>query len=189
MIINLECMSLPCSCFCVCLMIINLYARPSLTGDPAPHDLYSLQRCHRQFFSGCEARHPSPGLSQIHATLLPVVWVLGPIPGEHYRSAKTWLCCTQKVDELAEIAMTAHHQQGEHDKAVEAARLIRSIFRREAKLRIHGYWKELADLTQVSELYIHTQSCPANLCLSGASWPSLWLKPGCMLRCSAPFCS
>ncbi len=31
----------------------------------------------------------------------------------------------QKVDELAEIAMTAAHQQGEHEKAIEAARLIR----------------------------------------------------------------
>ena len=59
-----------------------------------------------------------------------------------------WL---QRVDELAEIAMTAHHQQGEHGKAVEAARLIRSVTGREAKLRIHGYWKELADLTQVTQ--------------------------------------
>ena len=57
--------------------------------------------------------------------------------------------CLQKVDELAEIAMTAHQQQGEHDKAVEAARLIRSVLRRQEKLHIHGYWKELADLTQV----------------------------------------
>lgn len=31
----------------------------------------------------------------------------------------------QKVDELAEIAMTAAHQQGQHEKAIEAARLIR----------------------------------------------------------------
>lgn len=54
----------------------------------------------------------------------------------------------QKVDELAEIAVTAHNKQGEHDKAVEAALLIRSVPRRMAKLQMHGYWKPLADLTQ-----------------------------------------
>ena len=57
--------------------------------------------------------------------------------------------CLQHMDELAEIAMTAHHQQGEHDKALEAARLIRSVPRQAAKLQTLGYWKELADLTQV----------------------------------------
>ncbi|DBA81851.1 TPA: hypothetical protein ACH3X1_007570 [Trebouxia sp. C0004] len=54
----------------------------------------------------------------------------------------------EKVDELAEIAMTAAHQQDEHEKAIEAARLIRSASRREAKLRIHGYWKELSEQIQ-----------------------------------------
>lgn len=54
----------------------------------------------------------------------------------------------QKVDELAEIAVTAHNKQDEHDKAVEAALLIRSVPRRMAKLQMHGYWKPLADLTQ-----------------------------------------
>lgn len=63
----------------------------------------------------------------------------------------------QHMDELAEIAMTAHHQQGEHDKALEAARLIRSVPRQAAKLQTLGYWKELADLTQVTL----TSSCPA----------------------------
>ena len=55
----------------------------------------------------------------------------------------------QKVDELAEVAMTAHHQQGEYEKALEAARLIQSVPRRAAKLQFLGYWKELADVTQV----------------------------------------
>jgi hypothetical protein len=31
----------------------------------------------------------------------------------------------QKVDDLAEVAMTVHHQQGDHDKALKAAGLIR----------------------------------------------------------------
>lgn len=56
----------------------------------------------------------------------------------------------QNVDELAEIAMTAHHQDGEHSKAVEAARLIRSLPRRDTKLQLHGYWKELVQQTQVA---------------------------------------
>lgn len=63
----------------------------------------------------------------------------------------------QHMDELAEIAMTAHHQQGEHEKALEAARLIRSVPRQAAKLQTLGYWKELADLTQVTL----TSPCPA----------------------------
>lgn len=45
--------------------------------------------------------------------------------------------------------MTAHCQQGEHDKALEAACLIRNVSQRAAKLQMHGYWKQLADLTQV----------------------------------------
>ena len=57
---------------------------------------------------------------------------------------------------MAEIAMTAHFQKGEHGQAKEAARLIRSLSRREAKLRIHGYWEELADLTPVSCLLMYT---------------------------------
>ena len=62
----------------------------------------------------------------------------------------------QKADELAEIAMTEHNKQGEHDKALEAARLIRSVSGRATNLQIYGYWKELADLTQVS-----ISPCPA----------------------------
>lgn len=72
-----------------------------------------------------------------------------------------WL---QRVDELAEIAVMVHHQQGQHDKALEAASLIRSLSRREAKLRIHGYWREVADLIQVQ----------------GPS--SLFIPGGCLLR-------
>ena len=58
------------------------------------------------------------------------------------------------MDELAEIAVTAHNKQGEHDKAVEAALLIRSVPRRMAKLQMHGYWKPLADLTQVLHYFL-----------------------------------
>ena len=59
-------------------------------------------------------------------------------------------CLLQTVDELAEIAITAHNQQGEHSKAVEAACLIRSVPKRETKLELHGYWDALVNLTQVA---------------------------------------
>lgn len=59
-------------------------------------------------------------------------------------------CYLQTVDELAEIAATAHNQQGEHSKAVEAACLIRSVPRRETKLELHGYWNALVTQTQVA---------------------------------------
>ena len=36
----------------------------------------------------------------------------------------------QKVDELAAVAMTVHHQQGDHDKALKAAGLIRYAYLR-----------------------------------------------------------
>ncbi|KAL0040884.1 hypothetical protein WJX79_008605 [Trebouxia sp. C0005] len=54
----------------------------------------------------------------------------------------------EKVDELAAVAMTVHHQQGDHDKALKAAGLIRSLSKREEKLRSYGYWKEVADMMQ-----------------------------------------
>ena len=126
----------------------------------------------------------------------------------------------QEADTLAAIAMTAYHQQGEHDKALGAARLIRwalhlhiqsegpvqqdcpdvgicrhasdtvpvmaipctgagdsdmqqvlyyvatcilqcrSLTSREEKLRIHKYWKEVADLIQVATNSWHVQACP-----------------------------
>lgn len=53
------------------------------------------------------------------------------------------------MDELAEIAMTAHVQHGEHSKAVDAACLIRSVPRRETKLELHGYWDTLVKQTKV----------------------------------------
>ncbi|DBB04235.1 TPA: hypothetical protein ACH3X1_013259 [Trebouxia sp. C0004] len=53
----------------------------------------------------------------------------------------------EKVDELAAVAMTVHHQQGDHDKALKAAGLI-SLSKREEKLRSYGYWKEVAEMMQ-----------------------------------------
>ncbi len=44
---------------------------------------------------------------------------------QSFTNANELCCALQQVDELAEIAMTAHYQQGEHDKALEAAQLIR----------------------------------------------------------------
>ena len=67
----------------------------------------------------------------------------------------------QKVDELAEVAMTAYHKQGDHDKALEAARLIQSVPKRANQLQILGYWKELADVTQVSHKSLASLIPPA----------------------------
>lgn len=94
------------------------------------------------------------------------------------------LCLLQKVDELAEIAVTAHNNQGEHDKAVEAAQLIRSVPRRMAKLQMHGYWKPLADLTQALHqplpslhifLVLQPGRCTSAHAFDGstACWPSV----------------
>lgn len=95
------------------------------------------------------------------AQALQSVW--GRQPGAHDYERMTALyaqacvcCCLkcchlQTVDELAEIAATAHNKQGEHSKAVEAACLIRSVPRRETKLELHGYWNALVNQTQVAK--------------------------------------